>query len=75
MSDTPNSRKGLELVTLSPVTVVWHCTVPPVTLRAGSYEEPYETGTRGKMCKIICKPDANLIILPVPQRECGSEAT
>lgn len=51
------------------------CQVAPHRARSllshscASWEEPSETGTRGKMCKIICKPDANLIILPAPQRE------
>lgn len=63
MLDTLNSRKGLELVTQSPPTVVLHITVHGSSCHttSGSYEEPYETGTRGKPCKIICKPTSNNI--------------
>lgn len=62
-SDTLNRRKGLELVTQRPPTVALHSTVhgPSCHTAAGSYEGPYETDTRGKLCKIICKPTSNNI--------------
>lgn len=61
--DTLNGRKGLELVTQSPPAVMWCSTVhgPSCHAAAGSCEEPYETGTTGKPCKIICKPTSNNI--------------
>lgn len=57
MLDTLNCRKSLELVTQSPLTAMVHSTVhgPSCHPAAGSYEGPYETRTRGKPRRIICK--------------------